>query len=129
MAKFTGHEGRLISSLEIKSLTEPHHAKEKEIASRGENYIKAEFFGIHTFNKLIQSYGESCVGFRVYYGNREEDHNGDEPVIGKGKPTSRLIIVPVSADGKDITKGMGLKDMPNGDDDGMTGGPVCPNHC
>lgn len=128
MAKFTGHEGKLISSFEIKALTEPHHKKEKDIAARGENYIKAEFFGIHTFNKLIQSHGDSCVGFRVYYGNRDEDHEGDEPVYGKGKPTSRLVIVPVSADGRDITKGMGLKDMPNSDD-GMSGGPTCPKNC
>ena len=128
MAKFTGHEGQLISSFEIKSLTEPHHAREKDIAARGENYIKAEFFGIHTFNRLIEQFGEKCVGFRVYYGSRDEDHEGDKPVFGKGKPTSRLVIIPVGADGKDMVTGMGMKDMPDGED-GMAGGPICPRSC
>lgn len=128
MAKFTGNEGRLISSLAAKALMEPHQAKEKSIYERGENYIKAEFFGINTFKKLIEPLGDNCVGFRVYYGAQDEDHEGPEPVFGKGKPTSRLVIVPVDANGRDITKGMGHKDMP-ADDDAMAGGPTCPSHC
>jgi hypothetical protein len=132
MATFTGNEGRLISAAEIKDLTAPHHAKENEITAKGDNYIKAEFFGIHTFNRLIGLHGDNCVGFRVYYGNQIEEHvEGEEkPVIGskKGKPTSRLVIVPVNKEGKDITTGLGLKDMP-ASEDGMAGGPLCPHKC
>lgn len=128
MAKFTGNEGRLISSIEARDLTRPHHAKEKDIKARGENYIQAEFFGLNTFKKLIEPLGDNCVGFRVYYGAQDEDHEGAEVVFGKGKHTARLVIVPVGADGNDLTKGIGHKDMPAGDD-AMAGGPTCPKNC
>lgn len=128
MTKFSGNEGRLISSLEVKELTRPHHALEKNIKARGENFIQAEFFGLNTFKKLIDPLGKNCVGFRVYYGAQNEDHEGEEIIIGTGKHTSRLIIVPVDASGKDILKGGGLKDMPAGDD-AMAGGPTCPSQC
>lgn len=128
MAKFTGNEGRLISSSEAKKFTDPHHALEKNIKARGENFIQAEFFGINTFNQLIEPFKKTCVGFRVYYGARSEDHEGDEPVIGEGKHTSRLIIVPVGADGKDLSSGIGLKDMP-AQNDAMIDGPLCPRQC
>ncbi len=128
MTKFNGSEGRLISSLEVHELTRPHHALEKKIKARGENFIQAEFFGLSTFKKLIDPLGSACVGFRVYYGAQQEDHDGHEVVVGKGKHTSRLIIVPVDANGKDISKSAGLKDMP-ASDDAMAGGPTCPSHC
>ncbi|MEO6686975.1 MAG: hypothetical protein ABIN24_13470 [Dyadobacter sp.] len=128
MANFSGNEGRLISSTEVKELKSPHHALEKDIKARGENFIQAEFFGLNTFKKLIDPLGRDCVGFRVYYGAQHEDHDGEEVIIGKGKHTSRLIIVPVDANGKDISKGAGLKDIP-ANDDAMAGGPTCPSHC
>ena len=128
MAKFTGNEGRLISSREVAQLTSPHHTLEKEIKARGENFIQAEFFGLNTFKKLIDPIGKDCVGFRVYYGAQHEDHDGKEVVIGVGKHTSRLIIVPVDSNGKDISRGIGLKDMP-ASDVAMVGGPTCPSHC
>lgn len=128
MVKFSGNEGRLISSLQVKELTSPHHALEKNIKARGENFIQAEFFGLNTFKKLIDPLGKDCVGFRVYYGAQDEDHDGEEIVMGKGKHTSRLIIVPVDANGRDISRGASLKDMP-ASDDAMAGGPTCPSHC
>jgi hypothetical protein len=127
--RFTGREGQLISALAAQELTIPHQKRERDFTARGENYVKAEFFGIHTFNELIRLHGDSCVGFRIYYGLRDEE---DENDLQKSKrPTPRLVLVPVDADGKDIIRTAqlgGLKDMP-AQDEAMTGGPLCPRHC
>jgi hypothetical protein len=132
--KFTGKEGQLISAEQAMELTRPHLGKERDILSRGENFVKAEFFGIHTFNELIKIHGDNCVGFRVYYGVRDEDDNSANEranVRAEKKPTARLVIVPVDPYGNDLTKSAqlrGLKDMP-ADKEVMVGGPICPRHC
>ncbi|CAG4991000.1 hypothetical protein DYBT9275_00656 [Dyadobacter sp. CECT 9275] len=127
--KFTGDEGELVTLSKVQELTVPHKKREKEFVGRQENFVEAEFFGINKFKKLMDAHGDKCVGFRVYYGNRQEDHSADEIVFGKGKNTSRLIIVPVDADGNDLVKGIrsGLKDAPQ--QQALTGGPICPRQC
>ncbi|WP_353717681.1 hypothetical protein [Dyadobacter sp. 676] len=129
--KFTGREGRLISASEARELTTPHQKREHDFKARGENYVKAEFFGIHTFNDLIKLHGENCVGFRVYYGLRDEEEEDDTKTTKSKKPTPRLVLVPVDEDGNDIMRTVqagGLKDMPV-QDGAMTGGPLCPRQC
>jgi len=134
--RFTGKEGELVSAEAALRLTRPYEARQKEILERGDNYVKAEFFGIHTFNELISMHGDKCAGFRVYYGIRdeEEDNSGHIHIISKEiirKPTSRLIIVPVDEDGNDLTTSVqlvGLKDMP-AMKEAMLGGPLCPSQC
>lgn len=130
--RFTGQEGQLISAAKAAELITPHQKKEKECLQRGENYVRAEFFGIHTFNELIKLHGDQCVGFRVYYGLRDEEEFGSHVTVPKGKkPTPRLVLVPVDGDGKDLVLSAqlgGLKDMP-AQKEAMTGGPLCPNEC
>jgi hypothetical protein len=133
--KFTGKEGQLISAEKALAITEPYQRREQEIALRGENYVKAEFFGIHTFNELIRSHGDNCVGFRMYYGLTDEDEElfDKTSVLGRAakKPTSRLVLVPVDAYGNDLIRSAqlgGLKDM-SAQKEVMTGGPLCPSHC
>lgn len=129
--RFTGREGRLISASEAQELTIPHQKRERDFTARGENYVKAEFFGLHTFNELIKLHGDNCVGFRVYYGLRDEEEDSDTKAEKSKKPTPRLVLVPVDADGKDIIRTAqlgGLKDMPTGGE-AMTGGPLCPRQC
>ncbi|MCF2486809.1 hypothetical protein [Dyadobacter sp. CY347] len=133
--KFTGKEGQLISAEQALRITEPFQRREQEITLRGENYVKAEFFGIHTFNELMSIHGETCVGFRVYYGiTEEEGHNaGEKQMLAKGtkRPTARLVLIPVDAHGNDLTKSArlsGMKDMP-ARKEAMTGGPLCPHQC
>ncbi len=129
--RFTGREGRLISASEAQELTIPHQKRERYFTDKGENYVKAEFFGIHTFNELIKLHGDNCVGFRVYYGLRDEEEDDDTKTKKAKKPTPRLVLVPVDAEGKDIIRTAqlgGLKDMPTGGE-AMTGGPLCPRQC
>jgi hypothetical protein len=135
MPKYTGTEGQLISAREAKLFAKSHQGVREQIVKGGRNYVEAEFFGLETFRKLIEGCNGKPVGFRVYYGLRDEDHDGDEPVVtanGKGKPTQRLIIVPVDADGVDlsglVTVG-GHKDMPTDDGQALVNGPICPRHC
>ncbi|MCE7066461.1 hypothetical protein [Dyadobacter sp. CY326] len=133
--RFTGKEGQLISADEALLITAPFQKREREIMSRGENYVKAEFFGIHTFNELIRSHGDDCVGFRMYYGlsDEEEDTLDTKAELGRRavRPTSRLVLVPVDADGNDLIRSAqmgGLKDMPT-QKKVMKGGPLCPSQC
>ncbi|MCF0074783.1 hypothetical protein LZD49_30130 [Dyadobacter sp. CY261] len=129
--RFTGQEGRLISAAEAQELTHPHQKRERDFTARGENYVKAEFFGIHTFNDLIKLHGDNCVGFRVYYGLRDEEEEDDTKTLRSKRPTPRLVLVPVDEDGRDILRTAqtgGLKDMP-AQGGAMTGGPLCPRHC
>ncbi|TLU99606.1 hypothetical protein FEN17_20705 [Dyadobacter luticola] len=145
-AKFTGQEGALVSAKDALQLTSPHRKKEKDCRERGENFVRAEFFGIHTFNQLIDQHGDNCVGFRAYYGVVDEDDM--DQIKGKAdrkKATPRLILVPVDAQGNDLThsaqlgalldddqetgKGSGgMKDMP-AQKEVMRGGPLCPSDC
>jgi hypothetical protein len=128
--RFTGREGQLISALKAQELTTPHQKREHDFAARGETYVKAEFFGIHTFNELIKLHGDNCVGFRVYYGLRDEEEDDDSKKVKVKKPTPRLVLVPVDEDGNDIMRAQtgGLKDMPT-QGGAMTGGPLCPRQC
>ncbi|MCE6990463.1 hypothetical protein [Dyadobacter sp. CY323] len=132
--RFTGKEGSIISAEQAQKLIEPHLSKERTITANGENFVKAEFFGIHTFNQLMGKHGDNCVGFRIYYGVGEDEDNSLEKVENskyEKKPTSRLIIVPVDENGRDLTKTAqlgGMKDMP-AEGEVMVGGPICPRHC
>ena len=133
--KFTGREGQLISAEKATEFTSPYQRREQEFVGRGQNFVKAEFFGIHTFNELIDLYSDRCVGFRVYYGEAEEEEFAKANEKARLKvsklPTSRLIIVPVDAYGNDLTTAAhlgGLKDMPAARD-AMRGGPLCPSDC
>lgn len=135
--RFTGKEGELVSAETAIRLTRQFQARQKEILERGDQFVRAEFFGIHTFNELISMHGDRCAGFRVYYGLREEeeeDASAESSVSGREKirkPTSRLIIVPVDEHGNDLTSSAqsgGLKDMP-AMKEVMLGGPLCPSQC
>jgi hypothetical protein len=140
--KYTGHEGRLIPAERASRITTPHQNREKEIMGRGETFVKAEFFGIHTFNELIAAHGKNCVGFRVYYGVGDEEDEHEEAIAAADKTrkqASRLVIVPVDENGKDLISSSigfgsssssagGLKDMP-AEKEVMVGGPLCPRHC
>lgn len=130
MYKPTGYEGELITASRAQELTEPYQKRERDLECRKDNLVHAEFFGLHLFKKLIDQYGDRCVGFRVYYGLRTEDHSGSRPVFGSGRDTSRLVIIPVDSEGDDIlteTK-LGLKDMA-APAEAMAGGPICPHVC
>jgi hypothetical protein len=134
--RFTGKEGELVSAETAVRLTRHFQTRQKEILERGDKYVRAEFFGIHTFNELISMHGDKCAGFRVYYGIREEEEDDTErsPVNDREKirkPTSRLIIVPVDEHGNDLISSAqpgGLKDMP-AMKEAMLGGPLCPSQC
>jgi hypothetical protein len=131
---FDGNEGEMIYSSDAKNIKKLHQSNKKEqLKSTTHNYVEAEFFGMTKFNELMDRYKDKCVGFRVYYGARWEEHSkGNVKVTaeGAGKRTSRLIIVPVDAYGRDLSdiNVMGLKDMP-GEPSGLAGGPLCPSKC
>lgn len=130
MSRFTGDEGELVSSSHAQELILPFQKREKKSKSQKKNPVHAEFFGINVFRKLIDECEEGCVGFRVYYGVRSEDHSGIEPVIGSGKNTSRLVIVPVDSKGNDVLRDK--KPIERGlvaAKKAMVGGPVCPPQC
>ncbi|WAC10017.1 hypothetical protein [Dyadobacter pollutisoli] len=136
MPQYRGTEGQLISVREAKVFTKRHQSSREDVIRAGKNYVEAEFFGLETFQQLLKECGGKPVGFRVYYGVREEDHENDEPVVciegdGKGKSTPRLIIVPVDAQGVDLSGLMsvgGHKDMP-ADGKVLVNGPICPRSC
>lgn len=142
MLEYTGNEGELISIKDANRYTCAHvDCKDPD---HDDNFVEAEFFGLETFKTLLDECGGKPVGFRVYYGMRHEDHSKENPLecskeMG-GKPTPRLIIVPVDANGKDLTglnsaRGMkldsnaGMKDMPAAEGKAMANGPTCPRFC
>ncbi|QRR01949.1 hypothetical protein [Dyadobacter sandarakinus] len=135
MPQYRGTEGELIPVREARHLTRRYQRRKEEYLRAGDNYVEAEFFGLETFRRLLDECGGEPVGFRVYYSITEEDHEGDEPVFtedGTGRPTPRLVIVPVDAEGVELTGRMsigGLKDMPDGGGNVMAKGPICPRHC
>ena len=128
---FTGNEGEIILNSEVKAIKDAHKGRRSDIEKEGkDNYVEAEFFGLNTFKKLIKKFENTCVGFRVYYGNREEDHSGSGIKVtkdGSGKRTARVVIVPVDQYGNDLRSPIGLKDDDDGS--GMANGPLCPNKC
>ncbi|NIJ53530.1 hypothetical protein [Dyadobacter arcticus] len=134
MPQYRGTEGDLISVKEAKLFTARHQEQREAIEREGaNNYVEAEFFGLETFKQLLDECGGEPVGFRVYYGLRNEIHSDGEPEVDeKGKPTPRLIIVPVDSHGVDLTGlvsvGGGLKDMA-AEAKAMGNGPVCPHIC
>ena len=127
---FTGDEGKIIQTSDANKLKEVHKKKKEQIIKDGkDNYIEAEFFGLNTFNKLMDTFKPDCVGFRVYYGSRMEKHDGakvEATSDNSGKNTSRLIIVPVDKYGNDLRLPRGMKD---GEGTGMAYGPTCPHNC
>jgi hypothetical protein len=143
MPQYTGKEGEIISVKKVKQYTCAH--VDNNDPKQDRNFIEAEFFGLETFQKLLEQCGGVPVGFRVYYGIRNEDHSKGKPrECSKeegGKSTRRLFIVPVDANGKELTglnsvrgtkyidPNAGLKDMPEDDGGAMGGGPTCPSHC
>lgn len=145
MPKYKGDEGELISVKDAKSYTCEH--VDCKDPKHGHHFVEAEFFGLKKFNQLMEECGGEPVGFRVYYGISHEDHSGSKPSVCKkgdkgAEPTSRLIIVPVDKDGKELTgldtvrgnkkatdSGAGLKDMPPSPGKVLSRGPLCPSEC
>lgn len=115
--KFTGEEGKFISSAEASKLTSHFHEKKKKEGKPLKSYVEAQFFGNKQLKKLMDK--EGCVGLRFYLGASDDKEFDDQ-----------IVIVAVDADGKDLTEGrIGLKDMPTDDGDALAGGPVCPHTC
>ena len=129
---FDGTEGQIILSDDANKIKQVHQKRRKSIEKENtDNYVEAEFFGLKTFNKLIEAYKDDCVGFRVYYGNRWENHNDGKVEVseeGRGKKTSRLVIVPVDAYGRDLAAPIGIKDQ-EGSPSALANGPLCPHKC
>lgn len=144
MPLYKGTEGELIKISDAWKYTSEHvNCKDP---NHDHHFVEAEFFGLKKFNKLMDECEGEPVGFRVYYGIRHEDHSSDDPCEcdkeDGGKPTQRLIIVPVDANGKELTgsktvrglkKNMdsdeGLKDMPQAQGKVLANGPICPKVC
>lgn len=115
--KFTGQEGKFISSDEATTLTRRFHEKKKSQGLKTQSYTEAQFFGNDQLKKLMSR--EDCVGLRFYFGVTEAREINDE-----------LVIVAVDAAGRDLTDArIGLKDMPDGRGAALTGGPCCPSDC
>ncbi|PWJ57154.1 hypothetical protein CLV98_10874 [Dyadobacter jejuensis] len=132
MPKYTGKEGKLLPAKQIKSLLEGHKKQREDQESRGHHFIESEFFGLETFKHMLEKCGGNPVGFKVYYGNQLENREGKEPMPDvNGRPTSRIIIVPVDADGNNLMGGKTLPGHKDADDDGeaMGDGPTCPHYC
>lgn len=127
---FTGDEGEIILAADAKKIKSGHQKRKDDIIRGGtDNYVEAEFFGLNTFKKLIDTFKDECVGFRVYHGSRHEEHSGKDVRISKegaGKRTSRVVIVPVDQYGNDLRSPIGLKD---GSGTAMANGPLCPSNC
>lgn len=115
--KFTGDEGKFISSSEAAPYTQRFRKKKDEENKKPKSYSEAQFFGNNKLKKLMEK--EGCVGLRFYFGVSTDKEFDDQ-----------LVVVAVDATGKDLTSTrIGLKDMPNGDDDALVGGPTCPHEC
>ena len=115
--KFTGDEGKFVSATTASKLTERYQKTQQESKKKTGTFTEAQFFGNKQLQKLMAK--EGCVGLRFYFAKTEEKEVSDQ-----------LVVVAVDANGKDLTiSRMGLKDMPPGDDDALTGGPCCPHHC
>jgi hypothetical protein len=127
---FTGEEGEILLAADAKKIKDAHQSRKREIIKGGkDNYVEAEFFGLKTFKRLIENFQDDAVGFRVYYGNRNENHDREEMKMNdevNGKRTSRVIIVPVDKFGNDLRPPVGLKD---GSGYALGNGPLCPNNC
>ena len=144
MPQYKGTEGELISIKDAQRYTCEHvDCKDPD---HDHHFVEAEFFGLKTFKQLLKECGGKPVGFRVYYGIRHEDHSSDDPCECSkeegGKPTRRLIIVPVDANGTELTglntvrakqkyidTESGLKDMPAPAGQALANGPTCPHYC
>ena len=137
MPKYRGSEGKLVPASEAKKITGLYQNRKDHKEKPDFNYVEAEFFGLEKFQQLLRECGGKPVGFRVYYGFRHEDHSGLEPIEATGekggKNTPRLVIIPVDAQGADLTGAVrvgGMKD--DAEEEGgnaLIGGPLCPKHC
>ncbi len=115
--RFTGKEGRFISSDEAAKLTHRFHEKKKNDGVKSKTYTEAQFFGNEQLKKLMSR--DECVGLRFYFGVTEDKEINDQ-----------LVIVAVDEEGRDLTHGrIGLKDMPEQGGDALTDGPCCPSNC
>ena len=115
--KLTGEEGKFISSTQAAQFTGRFHAKKKKEGHEAGTYVEAQFYGNKQLQKLMQK--EGCVGLRFYFAVSEDKELADQ-----------IVVVAVDANGKDLTRTrVGLKDMPAGDDDALSGGPCCPHNC
>ena len=116
--KFTGQEGKFISSESAARLTGRFHEKKKKEGEKPGSYVEAQFYGNKQLQKLMEK--EGCVGLRFYRGVSEDQELNDQ-----------IVVVAVNADGKDLTHTrIGLKDMPGGEeDDALADGPRCPHDC
>lgn len=135
MLKYKGSEGKLVPAKEAKKITGLYQNHKDYKDKPGFNYVEAEFFGLEKFQQLMQECSGTPVGFRVYYGFRQEDHSGIEPIEAtgdKGKHTPRLVIIPVDSQGVDLTgltRVGAMKDDSEEDGSALIGGPLCPKNC
>ena len=116
--KFTGQEGKFISSATATGFTSRFHEQKKKEGQEPGSYVEAQFYGKEQLKKLMAK--EGCVGLRFYRGiSEDQELNG------------QIVVVAVNADGKDLTRTrIGLKDMPGGEeDDALADGPRCPHDC
>ncbi|GAB2789514.1 hypothetical protein GCM10027275_38100 [Rhabdobacter roseus] len=119
-SKFQGTEGTFITSEEAAKRTKKFHEKKKEAGSKPQSYVEAQFFGKKNIMKLLDKFGDECAGLRIYY--------TCDP--GKKDMEDGLLIVPVNAEGKDLTSSrLGLKDMPADREEVLADGPICPRNC
>ena len=116
--KFTGQEGKFISSAKAAQFTSRFHEKKKKEGEEPGTYVEAQFYGNKQLEILMKK--EGCVGLRFYRGVSEDQELNDQ-----------IVVVAVDANGKDLTRTrIGLKDMPGGDDDdALAEGPKCPHDC
>lgn len=115
--KFTGDEGKFVSTAAASKLTERYQNTQKESKKKPGTFTEAQFFGSKQLQKLMKKDG--CVGLRFYFAKTDDVEVSDQ-----------LVVVAVDANGKDLTSSrIGLKDMPPDDDDALTNGPCCPSHC
>jgi hypothetical protein len=115
--QFDGNEGQLLPSAETAKLTAAYREAQERGGHAPGSYTEAQFFGRNTINKLMERFGDECVGLRFYF------------ALGEGG--QQLVAAAVNAEGRDLTTVRlgGLKDMPDGGDDTMANGPRCPSVC
>ncbi|WP_128544906.1 hypothetical protein [Larkinella soli] len=126
MGRFTGDEGRFLSSDEANGLTGAYLERKKKQEIPEADTIRSEFFGINNLKMILNQPG--CVGLRVYHAKRQEDINGNTHLI------PRVLLVGIDGNGDEMLTltlplEEGMKDMPTSRDGTLGDGPVCPPAC
>ncbi len=116
ITRFTGEEGKFISSTQAAELTGRFREKKEKEGMKPGTYVEAQFYGNKKLQKLMKKDG--CVGLRIYFGVSKDKELADH-----------VVIVAVDAQGRDLTRTrIGLKDMP-AEVDALAEGPCCPHNC